>query len=177
MRENSDLQRIDDFISAIGMMVRTSLKVYFSGGTTAVMLGIRNTTIDVDIKFEPDSIQMYKAIQQLKEQLNMNIELASPDNFIPPLPAWKERSIFITQIGKVNFFHYDLYAQIISKVQRGWKQDLTDAEGFWKKTGDHQLMMELFGKIKKDFIKYPAVNEIELEKRLKHFIHGEKRRQ
>ncbi|MEO8149737.1 MAG: DUF6036 family nucleotidyltransferase [Bacteroidia bacterium] len=165
---------MEKFISETGTFVRKPLNVYFSGGTTAVMLGIRNTTIDIDLKFEPDGMQMYKAIQHLKENLNLNlnIELASPDNFIPPLPQWRKRSIFITQKGKVNFLHYDLCAQIISKVQRGWKQDVTDAEGFLKKIGDINMLMDLFLKVKKDFIKYPAVNVNELEKKLTHFIHA-----
>ncbi len=138
------------------------------------MLDLRKSTIDVDLKFEPDEMQMYKAIQHLKEKLNMNIELASPDDFIPPLPQWRERSIFIAQKGKVNFFHYDLCSQIISKVQRGWKQDMTDASGFMKKIGDGKAVMRLFRKVKKDFIRYPSVNVNDLEKRLLHFIHGSK---
>ena len=82
MRDNSDLLRIEKFIVSVGDLVKVPLDIYFSGGATAVMLGIRETTIDVDIRFEPDEMQMYKAIQILKEKLNMNIELASPLDFI-----------------------------------------------------------------------------------------------
>jgi len=176
MRDNSDVTRIEAFISETGKLVNKPVTVYFNGGATAVMFGLRNSTIDVDLKFEPDEIQMYKAIQHLKEKLNMNIELASPDDFIPPLPGWRERSIFIVKKGKVNFFHYDLCSQIISKVQRGWKQDMADAKGFLKKITDGELLMKLFGKIKKDFIRYPAVNADELERRLTAFLHEAKKK-
>ena len=39
----------------------------------------------------------------------MNVELASPSDFILPLPGWEERSVFIERFGKVSFFHYDFY--------------------------------------------------------------------
>lgn len=176
MRDNSDLQRIEKFISNVGKLVKVPVEIYFSGGATAVMFGIREMTIDVDIRFEPDEMQMYKTIQTLKEKLNMNIELASPMDFIPTLPKWKERSIFIAQENKVKFFHCDLYSQIISKVQRGWKQDLSDAKVFLKQAGDSSLLKKLFVEAKPDFIKYPTVNVKKLEKKLLHFIDENKER-
>src|SRR5437016_2681895 len=144
MRENTDIKRIERFFAATGELVKKPVKVYLNGGASAVLFGLRKSTIDVDLKFEPDEMQMYKAIQQLKEELAMNIEMASPDDFIPSLPGWRERSIFIAQSGKVHFFHYDLYAQIISKIQRGWKQDVTDARGFIKIAGNPEMLMRLF---------------------------------
>ena len=171
MRHHSQVEQIEKFIVELGLLVNKPVKVYFTGGATAVMLGIRESTIDVDIKFEPDEIQVYRAIQVLKEKLNMNIELASPDNFIPPLPHWRERSIFITKNKNVSFFHYDLYSQIIAKIQRGWKQDLTDVIGFLKLDIDRKKLLILFDKIKIDFIKYPSSNAEKLERKLKKFLH------
>lgn len=176
MRDNSDIEQINKFIAKIGELVNIPMNVYFSGGATAVMFGIRETTIDVDIRFEPDEMQMYKAIQVLKEKLNMNIELASPLDFIPALPQWKERSIFISSDDKVNFFHCDLYSQIISKVQRGWKRDLSDARGFMKNNVDKKLLKELFNSVKPDFIKFPAVDVNGLEKKLFRFIDDKKKK-
>ena len=174
MRDNSDIKRIEKFISETGALVKVPLDVYFSGDATSIMFGIRKSTIDVDIRFEPDELQMYQAIQTLKEKLNMNIELASPIDFIPPLRAWKERSIFISRAGKVSFYHLDLYSQLISKIHRGWKQDLTDAKGFLKMDMDKKLLKKLFSEIKPDFIKYPAVNVADLKKRLNKFLNETK---
>lgn len=176
MRDNSDIKRINKFIQKVGELVKVPINVYFSGGATAIMFGIRETTIDVDIRFEPDEMQMYKAIQTLKEKLNMNIELASPFDFIPALPQWKERNIFITSSNKVNFFHCDLYSQIISKIQRGWKQDLLDAEGFMKHNIDKNLLKRLFYSVKPDFIKFPAIDIDNLEKKLLHFVYDTKKK-
>lgn len=170
MRDNSDIKQIHKFIAKVGQLVRVPLTIYFSGGATAVMFNIRETTIDVDIRFEPDEMQMYKTIQVLKEKLNMNIEIASPLDFIPGLPGWKERSIFITECGKVTFFHFDLYSQIISKVQRGWEQDLEDARGFLKTGIEKTKLKQLFSEIKEGFIKFPSVNVNNLEKKLFDFL-------
>lgn len=170
MRNSSQKIQIEKFISELGKRIKNPTNLYFTGGATAVFLGIRETTIDVDVKFEPDSLEMYRAIQELKEKLNMNIELASPDNFIPPLPQWKERSVMISTKGKVNFFHYDLYSQIIAKVQRGWKQDLDDAKGFLKFGIDKNKLWMLFENIVDHCIKYPSVDVKNLAQKLKKFI-------
>ncbi len=90
MRDISGKKQIESFINEIGKQVKVPLKVYFNGGATAVMLGIRESTIDVDLYFEPDEMQMYEVIQKLKERLNMNIELAAPHDFIAALPLWRE---------------------------------------------------------------------------------------
>jgi hypothetical protein len=58
-----------------------------------------------------------------------NIELAAPDDFIPPLPGWEEWSIFIARRGKIDFYHYDLYAQALAKIERGHARDLADGAG------------------------------------------------
>jgi hypothetical protein len=170
MRDNSGKKKIEDFITEISKHVKVPLSVYFNGGATAVMFRLRETTIDVDLYFEPDEMQMYKAIQLLKEELNMNIELAAPHDFVAPLSQWRERSLFITTKNKINFFHYDLYSQIISKVQRGWKQDLSDAQGFLAQL-ESKLLIKLFKEAKPGFIKYPAVDVNQLEKKLGQFIH------
>jgi hypothetical protein len=121
------------------------------------------------MKFEPDIDEMYRVIRELKETLNMNIELAAPDQFIPPLPGWKERNIFIEKIGNVSFYHYDLYAQVLAKIERGWELDLLDAKNFVRHSVDLDQLMELFYKVREDFIRYPGVEPKKLEAKLIHF--------
>ena len=71
----------------LGRRMRQQVSVYFTGGTTAVLLGWRDTTIDVDLRFDPELDELYRALPEIKEQLQLNIELAAPSDFIPPLPA------------------------------------------------------------------------------------------
>jgi hypothetical protein len=46
-------------------------------------------------------------IAKLKQELNINIELASPQDFLPSLPGWRDRSVFIGKRVQISFFHYD----------------------------------------------------------------------
>lgn len=40
------------------------------------------------------------------------------DDFIPSLPGWRDRSVFIARHGAVDFYHYDCSAQALAKVER-----------------------------------------------------------
>ena len=92
------------------------------------MLGWRHSTIDVDLKIVPDTDQILRSLPRLKERLQLNIELASPDDFIPELPGWQERSTFVQQERSLTFFHYDFYAQALAKIERGHDIDLQDVD-------------------------------------------------
>jgi len=107
---------------------RKSYRVYFVGGGTAVLAGWRKSTIDADLAADDDAI--FRDVQGMKERLQLNIEFARPEDFVPPLKRSKERHVFIETIGRVAFYHYDPYAQMLSKVIRGFNRDMQDAHGF-----------------------------------------------
>ena len=89
----------------------------------------------------------------------MNIELAAPDDFIPPLPKWRDRSAFIVRHGKVDFHHYDFHAQALSKIERGHEQDLRDVEAMFRlNLVDGETLMELFEAIEPRLLRYPAID-------------------
>src|SRR5438046_1868684 len=71
---------------------------------------------------------MLRNIPRVKEQLKINVELAAPDQFIPALPGWEDRSLFIQQERKLSFYHYDFYAQALAKIERGHGIDLRDVD-------------------------------------------------
>ncbi len=101
-------------------------RVYLTGGSTAVLKGWRDSTIDVDIKLIPDRDELLQVIPRLKRELDLNIELASPTDFIPVVPGWEERSPLIRVEEKLAFHHFDPVAQALSKAERGHEQDLRD---------------------------------------------------
>src|SRR5947209_4822653 len=109
MRDLTNLKRIEEFMRELGQRTRHPAHVYFTGGSTAVLQGWRDTTIDIDICFAPELDEIFRALPELKEKLQINIELASPPDFIPSLPGWVDRSIFITRQGKLDFYHFDPY--------------------------------------------------------------------
>lgn len=110
----------------LGRAARGPGRVYLTGGATALLEGWRESTVDVDVKLEPEPPGVFEAIARLKEELDLNVELASPDHFLPPLPGWREGSRFIERHGDVEFFHYDLRAQALGKIARGYERDLDD---------------------------------------------------
>lgn len=81
MRKVADEDRIPRFMRALGAETDVLARVYFTGGATAVLLGWRPTTIDVNIRVIPESDRLYRAIPTLKEQLEINVEPAASHRF------------------------------------------------------------------------------------------------
>jgi len=144
---------------AIGERVSGSGTIYVTGGATALLFGWRHATIDVDIKPDPEPPGLFQAIATLKESLDLNIELASPDQFIPALPDWRDRSIFIAAHGPVSFYHYDLYSQALAKLQRGHARDLQDVKAMRSaRLIETETLATLFHAIQPQLIRYPGID-------------------
>ncbi|HTQ37012.1 MAG TPA: hypothetical protein VMH77_08250, partial [Steroidobacteraceae bacterium] len=79
-------------------------RVYLVGGTTAVLQGWRESSVDADLHAEQDDI--FRDVQAIKERLRLNIELARPEDFVPPLAGSENRHVFIETVGRVDFYHY-----------------------------------------------------------------------
>ena len=62
-------------MSELGAAVRSAGRVYFTGGVSAVLLGWREMTIDVDLKAEPEPTGFFECLPLLKDRLDLNIEL------------------------------------------------------------------------------------------------------
>lgn len=171
MREKVDAEALRKFMEAIGRSGRTSARVYFVGGATAVLLGWRSTTIDVDMKLIPEVNDILKTLPALKEQLHINIELASPADFIPALPGWETRSRFISREGAVEFFHYDFYGQALAKIERGHSTDLSDVhEMIERGLVEPDRLLKLFSQIEDQIYKYPAIDAKSFRKAVEAFI-------
>jgi hypothetical protein len=103
-------------------------RVYLVGGGTAVWAGWRPSTVDVDLHGEPE--RLFRDVQEIKERVGVNIEFVRPEDFVPGLSGTEDRHVFIDKVGGVSFYHHDPYAQVFSKVVRGFGRDLKDAESF-----------------------------------------------
>lgn len=144
---------------ALGAEADVAARVYFTGGATAVLLGWRAATIDVDIRVSPESDRLYRAIPGLKESLEINVELASPADFIPELPGWEGRSMFVCQENRLSFHHYDFYAQVLAKIERGHAQDLADVqEMILRRLVDPSAALRYFQEIEPRLYLYPAID-------------------
>jgi hypothetical protein len=159
MRRLAQREDIDRFITALGRSARNQTRLYFTGGATAVLLGWRASTIDVDIHMVPDDDRLLRALPELKENLELNVELACPAHFIPELPGWQERSLFIAQEGKLSVFHYDLYAQALAKIERGHALDVTDVQQMFRRNFvEPERLKQLFEAIVPNLYRYPAID-------------------
>ncbi|HEX4119871.1 MAG TPA: DUF6036 family nucleotidyltransferase [Verrucomicrobiae bacterium] len=159
MRIEADKFKIESFMDALGKHVRSKGRVYLTGGATAVLHGWRPMTIDIDIKPDPEPAGLFEAIALLKDELDVNVELASPDQFIPAIPGWRERSLFIGIHGLVEFFHYDPYGQALAKLQRGHERDLQDVKSLLRAGLIHtDRLREMFNMIEPQLIRYPAID-------------------
>jgi hypothetical protein len=158
MRPPVDEPRIRALAHQLGRVARSPVRIYLTGGSTAVLEGWRETTIDVDLRFEPEADELLRELPALKERLGVNIELASPPDFIPELPGWRERSPLAFQEGRVDVHHFDFYSQALSKIERGFERDLADvramiAGGFVEPL----LLRELYEAIEPELYRYPAI--------------------
>ncbi|CAN5761747.1 hypothetical protein BH24ACI3_BH24ACI3_10230 [soil metagenome] len=146
-------------MAAIGRIARSPVRVYFTGGTTAVLYGWRNSTIDIDLRFEPVCDEVFRALPELKERLSINIELASPSDLIPPLPGWEDRSQHTARQGKVGFYHYDPYSQALAKIERGHDQDINDVKEMIRRgLVEVPRMLTFFENISPLLYRYPAID-------------------
>ena len=146
-------------MEALGRAAPAAGGVFFTGGTTAVLMGWRESTIDVDLKLVPEQDAVLRAIPELKETLRVNVELASPVDFIPVPPGWEDRSVFIDKIERLSFYHFDLQAQALSKIERGHRQDLADVrEMISRKLIDRARTLEYFERIEPELYRYPAIH-------------------
>jgi hypothetical protein len=172
MRSETDLTKLQAFMAALGRRVRGPGRIYLTGGATAVLHGWRPMTIDIDLKPDPEPPGLFEALALLKDELDINVELASPDDFIPAIAGWRERSLFIARHGPVEFYHYDPYGQALSKLQRRHDRDLQDVRSFWRADLIHKSRLwELFTLIKPDLIRYPAIDPASFEAAVLEFCH------
>ncbi len=159
MRELADAERIRRFMRALGAAAREGGAVHLAGGATAVLLGWRGSTIDVDLALVPERDDVLRALPRLKEELQVNVELASPADFIPVPPGWQDRGLFAARDGRLSFYHFDPYAQALSKVERGHAQDLGDVAAMLG-TGlvEPEAALQYFKRFEPELFRFPAID-------------------
>jgi hypothetical protein len=117
------------------------------------------------LKLIPDSHDLLRAIPRLKEELNLNVELAAPSDFIPVPEGWEARSPLIRKEGEVSFHHFDPVAQALSKAERGHEQDLHDVKDMISNglvdPADARAQFEL---IEPELYRFPAIDPASFRK-------------
>ncbi len=159
MRELADAERIRRFMRALGTAADVDGAAYLAGGATAVLLGWRATTIDVDVSFVPESDRLLRALSRIKDELSINVELVSPADFIPVPPGWEDRCLFAAREGRLTFYHFDLYAQSLAKLERAHAQDLLDVQAMVEAgLVLPARALAYFEEVEPELYRYPAVD-------------------
>ena len=159
MRELADGERVRRFMKELGAAARDETVCYLVGGGTAVLVGWRTTTLDVDIRLEPESDDLLRALVALKNDLRMNVELASPADFIPLPDGWRERSPFVAREGHVVFRHFDPLSQALAKLERGHRHDRADVEALLAAgLVERDRLLEAYEEIEPELYRFPAID-------------------
>lgn len=127
MRPAVDKDEIERFLRTFGQQYRKSGRLYIAGGAALVHAGIRSgRTQGIDI--EVTDGDMLVTIDQLKHRLHLNIEIASPKDFMPVPTQWEAMSHYVGRYGDIEVFYFDFYSIALSKIDRGTTRDLQDVQ-------------------------------------------------
>ena len=159
MRRLATARRIRAFLAALGREATQPATVYLNGGATAVLHGWRESTIDVDLKLVPDHDELLRAIAHLKDDLEINVELASPDLFIPVGRGWEGASPYDSTEGPLTIRHFDLVAQALAKISRGHERDISDVDAMFERgLVDPEAVRRRFDEIEAELYRFPALD-------------------
>jgi hypothetical protein len=171
MRELADEGRIRRFMRALGEAASSEGECFLTGGTTAVLLGWRPTTLDVDIRLEPEQDDVLLALPRIKDELAVNVELASPADFIPLPEGWRERSPSAGREGPLTFRHFDLYSQALAKLERRHAQDLDDVQQMLDRgLVEKERLRICFNEIEPQLYRFPAIDAADFRRSVGEYV-------
>ncbi len=171
MGANLDRSLAIEVMRGLGRRAHSPGKVYVTGGVCALLYGWRESTVDIDLRLDPEPRGVFEGIRDVKHTLGVNIELASPSDFVPALPNWRERSVTIDTFGQVEFLHYDFYTQALAKLSRSHERDLHDI-GHMVRDGlvVPSVLGELFEGVAHEVLRYPRLDEDALREKVTSWI-------
>ena len=144
-RDSVNRHRIEEFLNQLGKRFRGAGQVYLVGGTTMVYEGFSTQTLDIELTFElnpADHTDFIRVVRELKEELHVNVEEASPGHFIPLPSGYETRCQFLGRYGGLEVFHFDLYSMALSKIERATAEDFSDVLALLKRNWIQIEMLE-----------------------------------
>lgn len=130
MRPNVGKSQIEDFLKNLGRAFRKQGRLYLVGGAALVHLGVRTgSTDDIDIEIRSaNEDEMSESIRRLKDSMKVNVEFASPGDFIPIPSQWETNAKYVGRYGSIDVFYFDFYSIALSKIERGSTKDINDVK-------------------------------------------------
>jgi hypothetical protein len=171
VRPSADPERIRALVRELAQAASQDTTIYLTGGATAVLHGWRDSTVDIDLRLEPDSDDLLRRIATVKDELHVNVELASPPDFIPELPGWRERSLFAFGEGRITVRHFDFYSQALSKISRDFELDRADVKAMIEQgLVEPARLEELFAGIEPELFRYPSLDARDFRAKLERTL-------
>src|SRR5258707_32697 len=130
MRPSVDKTAIESFFQQLGRTFRKPGRLYLVEGAALVHAGVRpGFTQDIDVQVSgANEGELIVAIQRLIQQLQINVEFASPADFIPLPSQWEMHAQYTGRYGGVDVFYFDFYSIALSKIERGNSRDINDVK-------------------------------------------------
>lgn len=130
MRPDVDRKAIEAFLQQLGRSYRKPGRLYLVGGAALIHANVRpGFTQDIDIQVAGSNEgELIVAIQRLIQQMQINIEFASPKDFIPLPSQWEAHAQFVGRYGSIDVFYFDFYSIALSKMERGNSRDIEDVK-------------------------------------------------
>lgn len=130
MRPSVDKTAIESFLQQLGRTFRKPGRLYLVGGAALVHAGVRpGFTQDIVIKVGgANEGELIVAIQRLIQQMQINVEFASPADFIPLPTQWGMHAKYVGRYGGVDVFYFDFYSIALSKIEQGNSRDIADVK-------------------------------------------------
>ncbi len=128
MRPNVDKSAIESFLQQLGRIFRKPGRLYLVGGAALVHAGVRpGFTQDIDVQVSgANEGELIVAIQHLIQQMQVNVEFASPVDFMPLPSQWETHAQYVGRYGGIDVFYFDFYSIALSKIERGNNRDIAD---------------------------------------------------
>jgi Nucleotidyltransferase of unknown function (DUF6036) len=130
MRSSVDKTTIESFLRELGRTFRKPGRLYLVGGAALVHAGVRpGFTVDIDVQVGgTNEGELIVAIQRLIQQMQINIEFASPADFMPLPSDWEMHAQYVGRYGEIDVFYFDFYSIALSKIERGNSRDIADVK-------------------------------------------------
>lgn len=138
--EEVRLDRLYDLLNSISKYVEKKIRIYALGGTALTILGIKRSTLDIDINIEKhqDYRYMCDIFKNIGFEKSGNIRWTSQEGLrfdlfhgsnimgTDLLPDHLSLSRFIRAFGNISLYTLSLEDIIISKLARGDDRDFDD---------------------------------------------------
>ena|SRR3989304_7429171 len=70
--------------------------------------------------------EFIECIRSISREMQIPVEQASPDEFLPLPSGYENRHRYIGRYGNLEVFHFDFYSVALGKLNRGTEKDFSD---------------------------------------------------